>query len=216
MLFRSLHFLCPLLPTTSPKETQGGGGKGGNSSFFHQRESPPHPRSSGAVRGDPGGPGPGTGLSLEYRGPLHIQSTAQTVNSRHVLAGIFLSHKHKADGLPSLPKPSMATWKPRAPSPHLRPAAALGTLTPTSAQLAACPLQLGATGMGVMPGANSMDLPTRASGTAQCRPHCGPRGDSPAPPQASQLSSADRRAGGCGLCPPPPHLSQDHPQGVCF
>ena len=148
--------------------------------------------------------GPGTGLSLEYRGPLHIQSTAQTVNSRHVLAGIFLSHKHKADGLPSLPKPSMATWKPRAPSPHLRPAAALGTLTPTSAQLATCPLQLGATGMGVMPGANSMDLPTLASGTAQCRPHCGPRGDSPAPPQASQLSSADRRAGGCGLCPPPP------------
>ena len=69
--------------------------------------------------------------------------------------------------------------------------------------------------MGVMPGANSMDLPTLASGTAQCRPHCGPQGDLPAPPQASHLSSADGRVG-VDSAPRPPYLSQDHPQGGCF
>ena len=67
----SLHFLCPLLPTTSPKETQGGGGKGGNSSFFHQRESPPAPRSGGAVRGDPGGPVL-PGLPCDFRLPQKL------------------------------------------------------------------------------------------------------------------------------------------------
>lgn len=128
--------------------------------------------------------------------------------------GIFLSHTYKADGLPSLPKPSTAAWKPRAPSPHLRLAAPLGTLTPASAQLVACPLQLGGMGIGVTPRANSTDLPTLATGTAQHWPHCGPQGGlaSPTPSKAVSCPQQTGRWAGMDSAPCPPTSPRTTPE----
>lgn len=62
--------------------------------------------------------------------------------------------------------------------------------------------------MGVMLGANTMDIPTLATGKAQRQPPCGPWRDSPAPPQARQSAVLSRQAGRqvWTLPPAPPPL----------